>query len=183
MVSQGRHPRQNRRPASGSENFQERSCCVSPQQPIFQGPDLGRPYDFALPTFQGLWQTQAASACCREPDAPLPHHPIHSGGVNTRRTTYKQDKRGRKENKGEGGYEGDGQTQQLSFFSLIKSFLFSSDTRADNGLAAGRSHVSEPSPFPSALISCLMQIRRDEGWRRSPQEGSVIGRILSEDAQ
>lgn len=61
------------------------------------------------------------------------------------------------------GCERDRQTQQLSF-SLIKSFLFSSDTWADNGLATRRSHVSELSPFPSGLISCLMQMKKDEGW-------------------
>lgn len=56
------------------------------------------------------------------------------------------------------------QTKGLSFF-LIKSFLFSSDIQADNGLTARRSQVSELSCFTSGLISCLMQIERDEGSR------------------
>lgn len=57
------------------------------------------------------------------------------------------------------------QTKGLSF-RLIKSFLFSSDVQADNGLATRRSQVSELSCFTSGLISCLMQIESDEVLQR-----------------
>lgn len=60
---------------------QERSCCVSPQ------PDFSRFLISAghmtfvkvtFPTFQGLWQKQAASNRCREADGLLSHHPIQN---------------------------------------------------------------------------------------------------------
>ena len=46
------------------------------------------------------------------------------------------------------------------------SFFFLSDKHADNGQAASRSQLSELSCCTSGLISCLMQIERDEGLRR-----------------
>lgn len=47
---------------------------------IFKVPDLCRPHDFVSKllssTFQGLWQTEAASSSRTEADPALSHHPV-----------------------------------------------------------------------------------------------------------
>lgn len=49
---------------------------------IFKVPDLCRPHDFVSKllssTFQGLWQTGAASSGRTEADRALSHHPVRA---------------------------------------------------------------------------------------------------------
>lgn len=70
-------------------SVEECSCCVSPQQL-----KLSRSWSrqaaqlcdkVTLPTFQGLWQTEAANHRCRAPDALLSHHPAQNGGASKRK--------------------------------------------------------------------------------------------------
>lgn len=148
--------------AFGIRSVEECSCCVSPQQLKLSrswSRQAARLCDkVTLPTFQGLWHTEAASHRCRAPDALLFSFTSSNPG---RRSKQKEGK----------------QECCLLFFFI----------RCTRRQWSGNKDVSSQRTVLFYIWSGFLLDSYWEGWgiatpSHSPQEGNLIRQILSEDA-
>lgn len=197
VVSVKANTLENTSPCLRIKKVQERSCCVSPQQPDFSGqvPDLGRPHDFVWkllsPHFKVFGQRRLPATAAER--RMLCFHIIRSRTEEQR----KQNKNVRRTNKRRGSWEwqikvGGGEHNTIrrriwkfhkvteSFFQ-IKSSLF---LRCTSWQWPGNKEVSSRCTVMFYIWSHFLLDADRERWgivARSclPQEGSVIWRILS----
>lgn len=88
VVSWGRHPRQDRRTASDQKPSRVvvlRLTATARFSRSWSRQATWLCVKVTLPTFQGLWQAEAASNHCSEADALLSHHPIQDREANKKK--------------------------------------------------------------------------------------------------